>query len=85
MVNGVWTPNGNCPDRNGMIHGRARVVGTITIVKGHLVTVQQARGSVVIDDSQALNRQETGRVAVGRQIVAFGHWRDGTFYATRIQ
>jgi len=85
MQNGVWVPNGNCPDRRGMVLGRARVVGTITSVSGHMVTVQQSRGSVTIDDSRALSRQTTGHVAVGRQIVAFGHWRDGTFYATRIQ
>ena len=80
----TWQPNGRCP---GYVVGshRARVAGTITIVRGHLVTVQQSNGSIVINDQPALNREQTGRVAVGRQIIAFGYWRDGNFYATVIQ
>ena len=49
----VWTPNGNCPNVN---YKHQVVAGTITSVKGHLVTLQQTTGSVVIDDS-AYNRQ----------------------------
>lgn len=56
--------------------------GTITAVNGHLVTVQRSDGNVVVNDQEALNNQMTGNVAVGRQIVARGHWQDGTFYAT---
>ena len=82
--NGVWQDNGRCP---GYVTGRrrARVAGTITFVKGHLVTVQQADRNVVINDQPALNRMLTGRVAVGRQIVAYGYWRDNNFYATVIE
>ena len=65
-------------------HWYTVVAGTITIVKGHLVTLQQTNGTVVIDDSAALSDQSTGRVAVGRQIVAHGYWRAGNFYATAI-
>jgi hypothetical protein len=39
----------------------------------------------VINDQPALNRQSSGRVAVGRQIVAYGYWRDGNFYATAME
>jgi hypothetical protein len=60
------------------------VAGTIISVKGHLVTVQQTNRSVVIDDSAALSNQSSGRVAVGRQIVAHGYWQAGNFYATAI-
>jgi len=74
-----WIANGSCP---ADVHKHERVSGTITIVKGHLVTVQQSDRTVVIDDSQALKNQLTGRVAVGRQIVAHGYWDNGTFYAT---
>lgn len=83
-VSGVWQPNGHCP---GYAVGprRARVAGTITIVRGHLVTVQLADRSIVINDQPALNRQMSGRVAVGRQIVAYGYWRDGNFYATAME
>ena len=84
MVNGVWVPNGACPNGRGYIPTRAYVTGTITIVRGHLVTVQQSTGEIVINDQIALNRQTTGRVAVGRQITALGYWRGGTFYATEI-
>ena len=62
----------------------AVVEGTITIVKGHLVTVQQSTGTVVVDDTPALNNQFTGKVAVGRRIVAHGYWDAKNFYATII-
>lgn len=82
-MNGTWTPNGNC---NGyMPTMRAGSVnGTITSVTGHLVTIQQALGTIVINDTPALRRQTSGPVAVGRQIAATGYWRAGTFYATNI-
>jgi hypothetical protein len=76
-----WTPNGSCPNDT---HKHARVAGTITSVKGHLVTVQQTGGTLVINDMPALNNQLTGKVAVGRQIVAHGYWDAGNFYATLI-
>src|SRR5579862_7078233 len=60
----TWEPNGMCGDPT--LHRHQRVVGTITYVKGHLVTVQQADQSLVIDDTLALNNQLTGKVAVGR-------------------
>jgi hypothetical protein len=53
-------------------------------VKGHLVTIQQTARTLVINDQPALDRQQTGKVAVGRQIVAYGYWMHGTFYATAI-
>ena len=82
-VNDVWVPNGNCaPDTPHRRHDT--VAGTITSVSGHLVTVQQTGGTLVVNDQPALDRQQTGRVAVGRQVVAYGYWMDGTFYATGI-
>jgi hypothetical protein len=36
----------------------------------------------VIDDTPALSNQLTGKVAVGRRIVAHGYWNNGNFYAT---
>ena len=77
----VWTPNGNCPNVN---YRHQVVAGTITSVKGHLVTLQQTTGTVVVDDSAALNNQSSGRVAVGRQIIAHGYWNGNNFYATAI-
>jgi hypothetical protein len=77
----TWTPNGTC---TGDVKRHARVEGTITIVKGHLVTVQQSTGTVVIDDTPALSNQFTGKVAVGRRIVAHGYWDGNNFYATAI-
>jgi hypothetical protein len=79
-VNDEWVPNGNC---QGSIR-HDTVSGTITIVKGHLVTVQQSTRTVVINDQPALNAKQTGKVAVGRSIVAYGYWMDGNFYATAI-
>lgn len=78
--NGTWVPTGACaPDDY-----RSRVSGTITSVKGHLVTVQQSTQTLVINDQPALEHQTTGRIAVGRQVVAVGYWAGGTFYATRV-
>lgn len=67
-----------------MMRRMGRVSGTITSVTGHLVTLQQSHGTIVINDQPALNHQATGSVAVGRQVVAQGYWRGGTFYATAI-
>jgi hypothetical protein len=83
-ASGVWTANGHCP---GYSVGprRARVAGTITSVRGHLVTVQMADRTIVINDQPALNRETSGRVAVGRQMIAYGYWRDGNFFATAME
>jgi hypothetical protein len=75
----TWTPNGNCTNT---VFKHERLAGTIVSVKGHLVTLQQTTQTVVIDDTQALTNQLTGKVAVGRQVVAHGYWANGTFYAT---
>jgi hypothetical protein len=77
----TWVPNGSCA---AATYRHEVVAGTITAVKGHLVTLQQTNRSVVIDDSAALNNQTSGRVAVGRQIVAHGYWQGDNFYATAI-
>jgi hypothetical protein len=82
--NGVWTPNGHCPDYHVGPH-RARIAGTITKVDGHLVTVQQATRSIVINDQPALNNKLSGKVAQGRQVVAYGYWVGQNFYATIIE
>ena len=81
-VDDQWVPNGKCPDVADVKHDT--VSGTITVVKGHLVTVQQATRTVVINDQPALDSKQTGKVAVGRNIVAYGFWRDSNFYATAI-
>jgi hypothetical protein len=60
-----------------------RVSGTITAVRGHLVTLQRSDNDLVIDDQPALDSESTGRVAVGRVVTAHGYWQDGTFYANR--
>ena len=81
--NGSWVANGNCAGYMPSMR-RGMVSGTITSVSGHLVTIQQTNGSIVINDTPALRRRTSGRVAVGRQITATGYWRAGTFYATNI-
>lgn len=82
-VNDTWVPNGNCPpDSEHLRHDQ--VTGTITSVSGHLVTLQQSNRSVVINDQPALDAKQTGKVAAGRMVVAYGYWLDGTFYATAI-
>ena len=82
-VNDVWVPSGNCTTYVTVIRHDS-LAGTITKVQGHLVTIQQTNRTLVINDQPALDRKQTGKVGVGRQIVAYGYWRDGTFYATAI-
>ena len=82
----TWVSNGNCSGR--MMYRHQRIAGTIVSVKGHLVTVQQSTRQVVINDRPALNRQVSGRVAVGRQIIAHakpqnGLWLKPTFWFRR--
>ena len=81
-VDDEWVSNGKCPEISAVKHDT--VSGTITVVKGHLVTVQQATRTVVINDQPALDAKQTGKVAVGRMIIAYGYWRDANFYATAI-
>lgn len=71
------------PVRPGRVLQRLR--GTITAVNGHMVTLQQSTQTLVVNDSPALGREDSGRVAVGRQVTAHGYWEDGTFFATRFE
>ena len=48
-----------------------------------MVTLQHGDRTLIVDDSRALDREVTGHVATGRDIVAHGYWEDGTFYAGR--
>ena len=82
-VNDVWVPNANCATYVTVIRHDS-VAGTITHVQGHLVTIQQTNRALVVNDQPALDRQQTGKVAAGRQVVAYGYWMNGTFYATSI-
>ena len=67
--------------------GRAmeRLRGTITAVNGHMVTLQQSTRTLVVNDTPALSREDSGRVAVGRQVTAHGYWEDDTFYVSRFE
>ncbi|MBV9272072.1 MAG: hypothetical protein JO165_13340 [Candidatus Eremiobacteraeota bacterium] len=84
LIGGLASTSSPSPAQMMQQRQHSRVVGTITHVSGHLVTVQQSNGTIVIDNHIALQRQKTGQVAVGRRIVALGFWRHGTFYATSI-
>ena len=82
-VDDQWVPNSSCVGDVTIIRHES-VSGTITVVQGHLVTLQQTARSLVINDQPALDHKQTGKVAVGRQVVAYGYWMHGTFYATAI-
>ena len=58
-----------------------RLSGKITAVNGHMVTLQHGDRTLVVDDSRALNSEDTGHVAKGRDIIAHGYWEAGVFYA----
>lgn len=62
-----------------------RVSGKITEVNGHMVTLRHGDNVLIVNDSRALSREDTGKVATGRDIVAHGYWEDGTFYANRFE
>jgi len=76
-----WVPNGKC---TSAVYKHTRVEVTIVSVKGHLVSLQQTSGQIVVDDTIALRDQNSGRVAVGRRVVAHGYWQDNNFYATAL-
>lgn len=67
------------------LNGRVseRISGQITAVNGHMVTLVHGDRTLIVDDSRALSRQDTGHVATGRTVVAHGYWEDGVFYANR--
>jgi hypothetical protein len=58
-----------------------RVTGKIIAVNGTMVTLRHGDRTLIVNDSRALNREDTGHVATGREVVAHGYWEDGTFYA----
>lgn len=59
------------------------ITGKITAVNGHMITMEQGDHTLIVDDSRALSREDTGKVATGRAVVAHGYWEDGVFYANR--
>jgi len=58
-----------------------RVSGKIVIVNKNMITLQHGDRTLIVNDSRALNNDDTGHVATGRDVVAHGYWEDGTFYA----
>jgi hypothetical protein len=60
-----------------------RVSGKIIIVNKNMITLQHGDHTLIVNDSRALSRDDTGHVATGRDVVAHGYWEDGTFYANR--
>jgi hypothetical protein len=98
MVSGQWTPNGHCHEfatcgvyandawtlNSTCSDKHLRLSGVITMVKGTMVSIQQADRTITIDDRPAIKNQTSGRVAVGRSVIVHGYWDTGMFYATRI-
>jgi hypothetical protein len=62
-----------------------RISGQITSVNGKMITLQHGDRTLIVDDSRALDRELTGHVAQGRQIIAHGYWEGDTFYADRFE
>ena len=58
-----------------------RVSGKIVIVNKNMITLQHGDQTLIVDDSRALNLDQSGHVATGRDVVAHGYWEAGTFYA----
>ena len=80
--NAPYNANGNCANS-----GRAgsTLRGAIVGVNGNQVTLQtQNYRTLTINDQPALDRQATGRVAIGRIVTAYGYWQSGEFYATQL-
>lgn len=68
---------------NGRIN--ERISGKIIAVDKNMVTLQHGNRTLIVNDGRALSREDTGRVATGREVVAHGYWEDGTFYANRFE
>jgi hypothetical protein len=62
-----------------------RISGQITAVNKNMITLQHGDRTLIVNDSRALNREDTGHVATGRQVVAHGYWEDGVFYASSFE
>ena len=62
-----------------------RVSGKIIGVNKNMITLQHGDRTLIVNDSRALNHDDTGHVATGRDVVAHGYWEDGTFYANRFE
>jgi hypothetical protein len=62
-----------------------RISGKIIGVNANMVTLQHGDRTMQVDDSRALDRQTSGHVATGRDVVAHGYWEDGVFYASRFE
>ena len=62
-----------------------RLSGKIIAVNGSMVTLQHGDRTLIVNDSRALNREDTGHVATGRDIIAHGYWEGDTFYANRFE
>jgi hypothetical protein len=60
-----------------------RISGKITGVNANMVTLQHGDRTMQVDDSRALDLQDTGKVATGRDVIAHGYWEGGVFYANR--
>jgi hypothetical protein len=71
-------PAGAAPNRVS-----ERVSGKIIMVNKNMITLQHGDRTLIVNDSRALSRGDTGHVATGRDVVAHGYWEDGTFYANR--
>lgn len=86
--NGQYGQYGNCygNGRNygGGQYGNSSVTGTIVAVNGNMVTLLSNYQTITINDQPALDNQQSGRVAIGRSLTAYGYWQGGTFFATRM-
>ena len=60
-----------------------RISGKIIGVNANMVTLQHGDRTMQVDDSRALDLQDTGKVATGRDVIAHGYWEGGVFYANR--
>lgn len=66
-------------------YGRQNAVrGAIVGVVGNQVTLRTGYRTITIDDQPALNNRTSGRVEIGRYVTAYGYWRSGEFFATRL-
>jgi hypothetical protein len=77
---GMTTPAMVTPNRVS-----ERVSGKIVIVNKNMITLQHGDQMLIVNDSRALSRADTGHVATGRDVIAHGYWEDGTFYANRFE
>lgn len=57
-----------------------RVHGMIVGWSDNMLTLQRGKLQLTVNDQPAIDHHATGRIEMGRKVIAEGYWKDGTFF-----